>query len=146
MDRTFTHILEHLPYDEPFRFVDGLTELTEEVVEGHYTFREESWFYKGHFKGRPVTPGVILIECCAQIGLVCLGIGLENTKETRAIALSESQMDFLKEVLPGETVRVRGEKVYYRFGKLRARVNLYKEDGVLACKGVLSGMVIPAKR
>jgi 3-hydroxyacyl-[acyl-carrier-protein] dehydratase len=145
MSAVFKHILERLPYDEPFRFVDGLVALTQQEVEGFYTFREDSWFYKGHFKGRPVTPGVILTECCAQIGLVCLGMGQEGTEESRAVALAETEMNFLQEVLPGEKVRVQAEKVYYRFGKLRAKVRLYKEDGTLACKGVLSGMVIVPK-
>lgn len=145
MRQEFTNILERLPYQEPFLFVDGLTDLTSEFVEGYYHFRPESAFYNGHFKNAPVTPGVILTECCAQIGLVCLGIHLSgNSSGTMPanglVAMTESEMEFLKPVYPGEVVKVRGEKVYFRFNKLKAKVHLYTADGTLACKGRIAGV------
>ena len=45
-------------------------------AEGFYTFKEDEYFYQGHFKDNPITPGVILTEVMAQIGVVCLGIYL----------------------------------------------------------------------
>ena len=107
-------LLTYLPYQDPFLFVDELVHVDESGAKGNFTFREELDFYKGHFKGNPVTPGVILTECCAQIGLVCLGlfilkqekIDLEKVK----IGLSSSQMEFLKPVLPREKVTVTSTK------------------------------------
>lgn len=146
MDNDFTHILARLPYQKPFLFVDGLTVLTEEVVEGFYHFRPDSDFYSGHFKDAPVTPGVILTECCAQIGLVCLGIHLSGelpgtVSADSMVAMTESEMEFLKPVFPGEVVRVKGEKIYFRFNKLKAKVRLYTADGTLACKGQIAGII-----
>ena len=147
MNEELKEILKRLPYADPFRFVDELGAISETGAAGRYTFRPESWFYPGHFPGNPVTPGVILTECCAQIGLVCLGIFLlgasVDTEPTSssAFALTDSQMDFLLPVYPGETVRVVSEKQYFRFGKLRCDVRMYKADGQLACKGRLSGMI-----
>ena len=146
MKKEFTEILDQLPYAPPFRFVDGLTLLTPESVEGFYTFHAESEFYKGHFKDFPVTPGVLLTECCAQIGLVCLGIYLSGSTgevlpEGAAVAMTESEMEFLKPVFPGERVRVRGEKVYFRFQKLKAKVFLYTANGELACRGQIAGII-----
>ena len=69
-------ILKYLPYQRPFLFVDELTEISENGIIGSYTFPVDSFFYKGHFKDHPVTPGVILTEVMAQIGVVCLGIFL----------------------------------------------------------------------
>ncbi len=145
MEKEFAEILHRLPYGPPFRFVDGLTRLTPEAVEGFYTFQAESDFYKGHFKNAPVTPGVLLTECCAQIGLVCLGIYLsrgmgELATEATAVAMTESEMEFLKPVYPGERVQVRGEKMYFRFQKLKAKVRLYKANGELACRGQIAGI------
>ena len=114
-------ILEKLPYQEPFLFVDRLLFLDAEEVEGEYRFRKDSWFYRGHFRDRPITPGVLLTECCAQIGLACLG---------------------LYPVYPGEKVRVKARKEYFRFGKLKSTVKMYREDNQLICKGTLSGMLI----
>src|SRR3569833_146061 len=70
------HILSHLPYKSSFRFVDHITELSEDGVVGEYTLREDAFFYEDHFEGNPVTPGVIITEIMAQIGLVVLGIFL----------------------------------------------------------------------
>ena len=71
---TEQEIIALLPYQEPFLFVDELTTISSEGVTGNYTFKKDAYFYKGHFKNNPITPGVILTECMAQIGLVCLGI------------------------------------------------------------------------
>lgn len=138
-----TAILAQLPYADPFLFVDTLQHLDENGVEGTYTFRKDLPFYAGHFKEYPITPGVLLTECCAQIGLVCLGIylGQEQGLHPGSFALSSAEMAFYLPVMPGETVRVRSRKQYFRFGKLKCDVQLYKEDNQLACKGVLAGML-----
>ncbi|NND88206.1 MAG: beta-hydroxyacyl-ACP dehydratase [Flavobacteriaceae bacterium] len=142
---SFNSILEQLPYSEPFLFVDELTSVTEEGVEGQYTFRKDEYFYQGHFKDHPVTPGVILTECMAQIGLVCLGISMFDNKRTEdiQIALSGTQIDFFKPVYPGEQVRVHSEKIYFRFHKLKCNVTMRNASGEVVAKGVISGMMKP---
>ncbi|WP_445382148.1 3-hydroxyacyl-ACP dehydratase FabZ family protein [Robiginitalea sp. IMCC43444] len=144
-------LLEKLPYGESFLFVDALPELTPERIVGQYRFPSDSWYYRGHFKDRPVTPGVILTECCAQIALVCHGIYLLEEsgnpyKGEDIIAFSETQMQFLKAVFPGETVRVIGEKQYFRFGKLKSSVKMVNSEDELLCRGTLSGMIIQESR
>ena len=69
-------IIQHLPYSKPFLFVNEITQISENGTTGNYTFKEDAYFYKGHFKDNPITPGVILTEVMAQIGVVCLGIYL----------------------------------------------------------------------
>lgn len=134
-----------LPYSAPFLFVDSLVMVNENSAEGIYKFKESEFFYQGHFKGHAVTPGAILTECCAQIGLVALGIflmGKEGTGlEKLQIAMSSSQMDFYLPVYPSETVRVKSTKIYFRFQKLKCEVKMYSSQGQLVCKGILSGMI-----
>ncbi len=140
-----THlIIEQLPYQSPFLFVDELEEVNAMGAKGNYTFKRELEFYKGHFKANPITPGVILTECCAQIGLVCLGIFILNEEEkpkNLKIGLSSSQMEFYKPVLPGERVTVTSKKIYFRFHKLKCEVRMHDSKGDLVCKGILSGML-----
>ena len=69
-------IIKLLPYQAPFLFVEELTYISENGVKGYHTFKNDDYFYQGHFKDNPITPGVILTEVMAQIGLVCLGIYL----------------------------------------------------------------------
>lgn len=142
----YTDILQQLPYKEPFLFVDKLCELSEQGAHGMYTFNEDLEIYKGHFVGFPVTPGVILTECCAQIGLVCLGIYLMSKEESKGLmGMSSAQMEYYIPVYPGETVSVKSEKVYFRFGKLKCHVKMYNAENQLVCKGTISGMLMPAK-
>ena len=97
-------IIKLLPYQHPFLFVDELIAVSEIGVTGNCTFTSDSFFYKGHFKDNPVTPGVILTECMAQIGVVCLGIFLLkeelSANKSPQIALTSSQVDFFIPVYP----------------------------------------------
>jgi 3-hydroxyacyl-[acyl-carrier-protein] dehydratase len=136
-------IISKLPYSKPFLFVDELLRIDENGVEGCYTFDENLDFYKGHFKDNPVTPGVILTEVMAQIGLVCLGIYLLNDKfnATTAIALTSSEIQFLKPVFPKEKVTVISEKIYFRFGKLKCKVAMKNEKCEMVCSGTIAGIM-----
>ena len=141
---TKKEIISKLPYSKPFLFVDELLHIDENGVEGTYTFDENLDFYKGHFKDNPVTPGVILTEVMAQIGLVCLGIYLLNDtfNETTSIALTSTEIEFLKPVFTKEKVWIISEKVYFRFGKLKCKVEMKNEKGEEVCRGIIAGMIV----
>jgi len=140
---TKEQILHQLPYSKPFLFVDELIHVDENGVEGTYVFDATLDFYKGHFKDHPVTPGVILIETMAQIGVVCLGIFLLNKSDKLegVIGLSSTNIDFLKPVYPNEKVTVISKKVYFRFGKLKCTVSMKNEKGEEVCCGTIAGMI-----
>ncbi|WP_367769931.1 hydroxymyristoyl-ACP dehydratase [Flavobacterium sp. WC2421] len=140
---TNQEIISKLPYSNPFLFVDELSSVNENGVEGCYTFDENLDFYKGHFNNFPVTPGVILTEVMAQIGLVCLGVFLLdlNFNKNTSIALTSSNIEFLKPVFPKEKVTVISEKIYFRFGKLKCKVKMKNENGDLVCMGEIAGMI-----
>jgi len=142
-------IIKHLPYQNPFLFVDQLTSISSKGITGNYTFKEDAYFYKGHFKNNPITPGVILTETMAQIGVVCLGIYLMKDKINLVtkknikplIALTSSQVDFYLPVLPNEKITVISEKHFFRFHKLKCHVKLLNEKEELVCKGTISGII-----
>jgi 3-hydroxyacyl-[acyl-carrier-protein] dehydratase len=139
---TKQEIISKLPYSKPFLFVDELLEINDNGVEGTYTFDEDLDFYKGHFKENPVTPGVILTEVMAQIGLVCLGIYLVDTlNENSSIALTSTEIEFLKPVFPNEKVKVISEKIYFRFGKLKCKVKMINQSGEEVCSGIIAGVI-----
>lgn len=140
-----SEIIALLPYQKPFLFVDGIDSISEDEISGYYTFKKDESFYKGHFKNNPITPGVILTECMAQIGLVCLGIfllkdELKPEKETK-IAFTRSEIDFFLPVLPGDKVTVKSKKELFRFNKLKCKVQLFNEEGELVARGTLAGMI-----
>ena len=138
-------IIQLLPYQRPFLFVDELSFISENRSEGYYTFKNDEYFYQGHFKEKPVTPGVILTEVMAQIGLVCLGIYLlkNDFSETKnpQIALTSNEVSFFLPVKPKERVKVVSDKIYFRFNKLKCNVQLFNQKNELVCKGIISGML-----
>lgn len=138
------NILDCLPYSTPFRFVDRIVEVDENSIMGNYTFKKDESFYEGHFPGNPLTPGVIITECMAQIGLVALGIFItgstpESMKKTK-VFFTSSNMNFYSMVLPGEKVTVTSTKKVFRLKKLICDVKMENESGDLVAKGELSGM------
>ncbi|MFT6699114.1 MAG: 3-hydroxyacyl-[acyl-carrier-protein] dehydratase [Porticoccaceae bacterium] len=139
-------IIQNLPYTKPFLFVDEIIHISEKGVSGNYTFKENEFFYKGHFKENPITPGVILTETMAQIGVVCLGIFLlkEEVSSVKKpqIALTSNQIDFFLPVYPNEKVKVVSEKEYFRFNKLKCTVKMYNQKNELVCRGTISGMIV----
>lgn len=142
---TSKEIIALLPYQEPFLFVDELTEISDEGIRGSYTYQKDAFFYQGHFKNNPITPGVILTETMAQIGVVCLGIYLINetlsTEKNTQIALTSNHIDFFIPVNAGEKVTVISEKEFFRFHKLKCKVKLLNAENKLVCRGTISGMI-----
>ena len=145
---THEEIVQKLPYGPPFLFVDRITEVSQKHIKGEYMFKDTSDFYKGHFVNFPVTPGVILIECMMQIGLVSLGIYLLrdknfDLKSNATVAVVEHQARFLKPVFPNENVTVVSDLEYFRFHKLKSQVKMLNAAGEVVCEGVFSGILKP---
>lgn len=135
-------ILKALPYTDPFLFVDQITEVTTTTCKGNYTFLEDAFFYKGHFKGNPITPGVILIECMAQIGLVCFGIFLLNDhfNDQMQVAFTSSNVEYLGPVFPNEKVFVVSDIKYFRFNKLKCNIKMFNIKDEVVAQGELAGI------
>jgi 3-hydroxyacyl-[acyl-carrier-protein] dehydratase len=142
-------LLARVPQQEPFRFIDEITEVDEDHIEAVYRWREDADFYRGHFPGNPLTPGVLLVESMAQAGVVALGIYLlakqSSTEELDKFVtvFTDAEVDFSSAVRPGDRVHISARKVFFRRLKLRSEVEMRLEDGTLVCSGVLSGMGVP---
>ena len=146
MPMTSEEVLAAIPQQEPFRFIDEILELDEDHIVSRYRFRPESDFYRGHFPGNPVTPGVILIESMAQAGIVALGIYLVSCEEggydpeKMMTLFTDASVDFGGIVKPGDRVTVECRKVFWRRRKLRAEAEMKLDDGTVVCSGNVSGM------
>lgn len=138
-------VLSLVPQQAPFRFIDRILEVDGERIVGQYTFKQDEFFYRGHFPGRPVTPGVILIETMAQTAVVSLGIylmlreGHEDPGKFLTV-FTEVNAEFLKEVKPGDQVIIKAERLFWRRRKLKAKAEIYLPNGELAVTATLSGL------
>lgn len=145
----YEQILDKLPYKSSFRFVDAILSLDEKGVTGEYTLRENAFFYEDHFVGNPVTPGVIVTEIMAQIGVVALGIYyILNSPEYAGMRgeslfplLTSTDVSFYKVVLPGQKLTVVSQQQYFRFGKLKCYIEALGEDKELIARGMFAGVI-----
>lgn len=140
-------ILDLIPQQRPFRFIDDILEVDDQHIRAVYRFRDDEFFYQGHFPGHPVTPGVILIETMAQAGVVALGIAIllhqnrpvSEIREMKTLFTFAESVEFTGMVAPGEKVAVFGEKIYFRRGSIKTEVSIERQSGQSVCTGVLMG-------
>jgi 3-hydroxyacyl-[acyl-carrier-protein] dehydratase len=140
-------ILDLIPQQRPFRFIDDILEVDDKHIKAVYQFREDEFFYEGHFPGHPVTPGVILIETMAQAGVVALGIAIllhqnrpvSEIRQLKTLFTFAESVEFTGMVAPGEKVAVLGEKIYFRRGSIKTKVSIERQNGQSVCSGVLMG-------
>lgn len=142
-------VLALVPQQPPFRFIDEILELGDDHIVAAVTFRPEADFYRGHFPGDPITPGVLLVEAMAQAGVVALGIHLLTRQggpeeaSKYATLFTDAEVEFSGRVDPGERVVTTGRVVFFRRRKLRCAVEMKRGDGTVVCAGTLSGMGVP---
>lgn len=141
MNPMFNDALAQLPHGPEFRFVDQLTDLVPgKSGRGEYLVRGDEPFLKGHFPGRPMIPGVILIETVAQLaGTVAqCDPANEPLAELRLTAVRNAKI--LGSASPGQTLEVSAE-ISGRFDRLvqaRGEVVVAGQT-ILRCDIVLSG-------
>ena len=126
-----------IPHRYPFLLVDRIIEIEEgksAVGVKHVTANE--WFFEGHFPGKRVMPGVLIVEAMAQVAAVALMKGLDAGGKSPLFGGIEN-MRFRKPVVPGDQLRLEFELEKMRGpvgkGKVRATV-----DGKLAAEGTIS--------
>ena len=126
-----------LPHREPFLLIDEVLELEPGArVVARKTVRPDEWYLAGHFPGRPVMPGVLIVEAMAQTGAVAV-LAEEENRGRIALFAGIDDCRFKRIVEPGDELELSCELQQVRGpigrGKAVARV-----DGELAARGTLT--------
>jgi 3-hydroxyacyl-[acyl-carrier-protein] dehydratase len=126
-----------LPHREPFLLIDEVLELVPgERVVARKTVRDDEWYLRGHFPGRPVMPGVLIVEAMAQTGAVAV-LAEEENRGRIVLFAGIDDMRFKRIVEPGDELELECtlEQVRGPIGKGKARATV---DGELAARGTLT--------
>lgn len=101
-------IFQAIPHREPFLFVDEVVDLDELRIVTRKLADPEADFFKGHYPGNPVMPGVLLCECCFQAGALLIGHRLGGSEAPNGTPVITRIQDakFKQLVRPGETLNV----------------------------------------
>jgi 3-hydroxyacyl-[acyl-carrier-protein] dehydratase len=129
-------IEEILPHRDPFLFLDEVTVLEPGArVVARKQVREDEWFLTGHFPGRPIMPGVIIVEAMAQCGAVAV-LADEANRGKLALFAGIDGVRFKRMVLPGDELELTCELERMRgpVGRGKATATV---DGELAARGTL---------
>ena len=99
-----------IPHREPFLLVDEVLEFdmeTNKIVALKHV-REDEYYFKGHFPGRLIMPGVLIVESLAQAGAIAL-LSKEEFRGKYVLFAGVKDCRFRKQVLPGDTLRLEVE-------------------------------------
>jgi 3-hydroxyacyl-[acyl-carrier-protein] dehydratase len=126
-----------LPHREPFLLIDEVLELEPgERVVARKAVREDEWYLAGHFPGRPIMPGVLIVEALAQTGAIAV-LSEEENRGKLALFAGIDDCRFKRIVEPGDVLDLECtlEAVRGPVGRGKARASV---GGRLACRATLT--------
>ena len=95
-----------IPQREPFLMIDEVEEYTPGESAVAYKHVDESeYYFKGHFPGNPIMPGVLIVESLAQTGAVAI-LSMEENKGKNALFGGIDKLRFKRQVVPGDTLKL----------------------------------------
>ena len=126
-----------IPQRDPFLMIDEVEEYTPgESAVAYKKVREDEWYFKGHFPGNPIMPGVLIAESLAQTGAVAI-LSMEENKGKNALFGGIDKMKFKKMVVPGDILKLE-VSIIKRKGPIGVGQAIATVDGKVAAKGELT--------
>ncbi|MEO8328122.1 MAG: 3-hydroxyacyl-ACP dehydratase FabZ [Nitrospirota bacterium] len=134
-------IQDLLPHRYPFLLVDRILEIQDATrIVGIKNVTANEQFFQGHFPGRPIMPGVLLLEVMAQVGGVLARKTAKGTGRPTVFLAGIEKAKFRRPVVPGDQLRVEVEVVRRKdpFWKMAGRILV---DSSLVCEAEMTAMV-----
>ncbi len=113
-----------IPHREPFLFIDTCNiKIPGEYGVSSKVFKENEYFFKGHFPNNPIVPGVIIVEAMAQTAGIVVSYNLKDYDDKSVLFMSVSKAKFRKPILPND-------KILFEVRFLNKVKNVYKFSGL----------------
>lgn len=126
-----------IPQREPFLMIDEVEEYVPgESAIAYKNVDKSEWYFKGHFPGNPIMPGVLICESLAQTGAVAI-LSMEENKGKNALFGGLDKVRFKKKVVPGDKLKLE-VKIIKRKGTIGVGEAIATVDGKVAAKGELT--------
>ncbi|MBQ2938660.1 MAG: 3-hydroxyacyl-ACP dehydratase FabZ [Clostridia bacterium] len=130
-----------IPQREPFLMIDKVEEyIPGESCIAYKNVNEDEYYFKGHFPGNPIMPGVLMVEALAQTGAVAI-LSMEENKGKNALFGGINNLKFKKQVVPGDTLKLE-VKIIKKKGPIGIGEALATVDGKVAVKGELTFAIV----
>ena len=131
--------------EHPFLFIDSC-EIISEGIEGvgHRIFLPDEYFFKGHFPGMPIVPGVVLIEALAQTAGTVVSYNLSKDSQKSVLFMSIANAKFRKPVHPNDKIDFKVKKI----NQVKSVYKFYGEalkESDKVCESIFSAMIIDNK-
>jgi 3-hydroxyacyl-[acyl-carrier-protein] dehydratase len=108
-DYRMEDILRAIPHRPPFLFVDSIVELTSARIRTTRKARQDEDFFKGHYPGNPIMPGVLICEAIFQSGAILLSRMISDVGEGVPVLARINNAKFKNMVKPGDTLEIEAE-------------------------------------
>ncbi len=124
-------IMRVLPHRYPMLLVDRILEVSETHCEGLKNVTINEAFFQGHYPGRPIMPGVLILEAMAQAGAVIL-LGTEGLKGKVPVIGAIDEVKYKRPVVPGDQLLIDVELLWFRQGVGRIKAKATVEGDLAA--------------
>jgi beta-hydroxyacyl-ACP dehydratase FabZ len=137
-----TEIQKILPHRYPFLLVDRILEIEPgKRIVGLKNVTANEEFFLGHFPGKPVMPGVLIVEAMAQVGGVLLLKDVPDRENKLVYFMGIDEARFRKPVVPGDQLRLELEVLRIKSSTCKLQGKAYVEGQLVAEAVVMSAMV-----
>ncbi len=130
-----------IPQREPFLMIDEVEQyIPGESCTAYKNVSKDEYYFKGHFPGNPIMPGVLIVEALAQTGAVAI-LSMEENKGKNALFGGIDKLRFKKQVIPGDRLKLE-VKIIKRKGPIGIGEAIATVKGKVAVKGELTFAIV----